>query len=162
DAGHVRGIWRRATLASYATGHPRWDTILDIDALSRAENANWVFEGANCEPSGARCMISLSNGGLDAVTQREFDVESKSFVDGGFVGPEAKSNVAWLARDVLLVATDYGSGTLTQSGYPFVLKAWRRGTSFSSATEIQRGQASDVSIAPFTLDDVDGTHVTFS
>jgi prolyl oligopeptidase len=162
DAEHVRGIWRRATLASYASGHPRWETILDVDAVSRAENANWVFEGADCEPSGVRCMISLSDGGLDASTEREFDLRSKTFVAGGFVVPEAKSNLAWLDRDTLLVATDYGAGTLTQSGYPFILKAWRRGTPLSAATEIQRGQASDVSIAPFALDDVDGTHVAFA
>src|SRR5262249_38076166 len=123
DSTHVRGVWRRATLASYASGRPRWETVLDVDALARAENANWVFEGADCEPSGARCMISLSNGGLDATTDREFDVASKSFVEGGFVVPEAKSNLSWLDRDTLLVATNYGAGTLTQSGYPFVLKA---------------------------------------
>jgi prolyl oligopeptidase len=162
DAGHVRGIWRRATLASYSSGHPRWRTLLDIDALSTAEHANWVFEGADCDPSGARCMISLSNGGLDASTWREFDVPSRSFVSDGFIVPEAKSNVSWLDRDTLLVATNWGDGTLTQSGYPFVLKAWRRGAPLSAAREIQRGLASDVSVSPFDTYDVDGTHVAFS
>jgi prolyl oligopeptidase len=162
DAEHVRGIWRRARLASYASARPHWETLLDVDALAKAEQSNWVFEGANCEPSGARCMISLSNGGLDASTRREFDTVAKAFVADGFVVPEAKSNVAWLDKDTLLVATNWGQGTLTQSGYPFILKAWRRGTPLSSATEIERGQASDVSVSPFTLDDVDGAHAAFA
>lgn len=45
DADHVRGVWRKTTLESYRTDQPAWETILDIDALSKAENANWVFKG---------------------------------------------------------------------------------------------------------------------
>src|SRR5262245_49338220 len=121
DPDHVRGIWRRTPLDAYAANNPQWQTLLDIDALAAAEHANWVYEGADCDPSGARCMISLSNGGLDANTQREFDVETRSFVQGGFVVPEAKSNLGWLDRDTLLVDTNLGEGLLTESGYPFIL-----------------------------------------
>jgi len=162
DGVHVRGIWRRASLASYATGRPEWETLLDVDALAQAENANWVFESADCDPSGARCMISLSDGGLDAATWREFDVASHSFVADGFVVPEAKSNIAWLDRDTLLIATNWGAGTLTPSGYPFILKAWRRGTPLATAREIERGEAHDVSVSPFTLDDVNGARVALA
>ncbi|MGH6951453.1 MAG: S9 family peptidase, partial [Vitreimonas sp.] len=146
DETHVRGVLRRARLDAYAANAPQWETLLDIDALARTENANWVFQGADCDPSGVRCMLSLSNGGLDASTDREFDMETRSFVEGGFVVPEAKSNLGWLDRDTLLVATNWGEGSLTESGYPFVLKAWRRGTPLSSATEIMRGEPRDVSI----------------
>lgn len=162
DETHVRGIWRRARLDGYAANNPRWETLLDVDALARTENANWVFQGADCDPSGVRCMISLSNGGLDASTDREFDVETRSFVEGGFVVPEAKSNLGWLDRDTLLVATDWGEGTLTESGYPFVLKAWRRATPLSGATEIMRGEPSDVSIFVATLEDESGAHIAIA
>lgn len=162
DPEHVRGILRRARLDGYAANAPRWETVLDIDALARAENANWVYQGADCDPSGVRCMISLSNGGLDASTDREFDLQTRQFVDGGFLVPEAKSNLGWLDRDTLLVATNWGEGSLTESGYPFILKAWRRGTPLSSATEIMRGEASDVSIAVATFEDETNDHIAIA
>ena len=161
DEDHVRGIWRRATVASYATGNPEWSTLIDVDALAAAEHANWVWEGADCDPSGARCMISLSNGGLDAVTRREFDIASRSFVANGFVIPEAKSRIAWIDRDTMLVATNWGEGSLTPSGYPFILKSWRRGAPLSSAQELVRGAQSDVGITPFDVTDTDGSHHVF-
>jgi prolyl oligopeptidase len=162
DPDHVRGILRRAPLAGYAANNPRWETVLDIDALAAGENANWVYQGANCDPAGVRCMISLSNGGLDASTDREFDLQTRAFVEGGFVVPEAKSNIGWLDRDTLLVATNWGEGSLTESGYPFILKAWRRGTPLSSATEIMRGEASDVSIGVATFEDETNDHIAIA
>ncbi|HEX8902109.1 prolyl oligopeptidase family serine peptidase [Vitreimonas sp.] len=162
DPDHVRGIWRRATLDSYAANAPRWETVLDIDALARAENANWVWQGAECDPSGVRCMISLSNGGLDAATEREFDLTTRGFVENGFVIPEAKSNFGWLDRDTLLVATNWGEGALTESGYPFVLKAWRRGTPLASAVEILRGEPRDVSVSVATFEDESGDHIAIA
>ncbi|MGD9967075.1 MAG: prolyl oligopeptidase family protein [Hyphomonadaceae bacterium] len=162
DPDHVRGIWRRARLDGYAANTPRWETVLDIDALATAEQANWVYQGADCDPAGVRCMVSLSNGGLDASTEREFDLRTRQFVEGGFVVPEAKSRIGWLDRDTLLVATDWGEGSLTESGYPFILKAWRRGTPLSSATEILRGEASDVSIAVATFEDESNDHIAIA
>ncbi|MCA8886210.1 MAG: S9 family peptidase, partial [Hyphomonadaceae bacterium] len=162
DPDHVRGILRRAPLAGYAANTPRWETVLDIDALARTENANWVYHGADCDPAGVRCMISLSNGGLDASTEREFDLQTRRFVEGGFTVPEAKSNIGWLDRDTLLVATDWGEGSLTESGYPFILKAWRRGTPLSSATEIMRGEPTDVSIGVATFEDESNDHIAIA
>jgi prolyl oligopeptidase len=161
DESHVRGIWRRATVASYAAGNPAWQTLLDVDALAEAEHANWVWEGADCDPSGARCMISLSNGGLDAITRREFDIASRNFVADGFVIPEAKSRMTWIDRDTMLVATNWGEGSLTPSGYPFILKRWRRGTPLSAAEDYVRGEQSDVGITPFDVTDTDGSHHVF-
>ncbi len=162
DAEHVRGVLRRSPLDAYAANAPQWETILDVDALARTENANWVFQGSDCDPSGVRCMISLSNGGLDASTDREFDIETRQFVQGGFVVPEAKSNIGWLDRDTLLVATNWGEGSLTESGYPFILRSWRRGTPLSSATEIMRGEASDVSLGVITMEDESGNHIAIA
>lgn len=148
DEDHVRGIWRRATLASYQTGKPTWDTLLDVDALAQKDGRSWVFKAANCEHKGNRCIVSLSDGGKDAAIGREFDIATRSFVVGGFEMPEAKANVTWLDRDTLLVATDWGPGSLTESGYPFVVKRWKRGTALASASEIVRGDPTDVALGP--------------
>lgn len=163
DATNVRGIWRRSTLAAYSAGQPAWETLLDIDALSTAENANWVYKGVECEPgAGQRCMVVLSNGGKDASTRREFDVATKSFVTGGFALPEAKSSVAWKDRDTLIIATDWGGGTLTESGYPFVVKELKRGQPLSAAREIMRGAATDVGVFVGDMESEDGTHVVLA
>ncbi|PTT76716.1 S9 family peptidase, partial [Pseudomonas sp. HMWF010] len=160
DATHVRGLWRKTTLESYRTAEPVWETILDIDALTKAENANWVFKGAGClPPEDTRCLLSLSNGGKDAVTVREFDTTTKSFVPGGFELPEGKQNYTWLDRDTLLVAREWEPGQVTKSGYAYVLKTIKRGQPLSAATELYRGTETDVSVSPFVLRDADGKTV---
>ncbi|MGE0740786.1 MAG: prolyl oligopeptidase family protein [Hyphomonadaceae bacterium] len=160
DETHVRGIWRRAPVAEFArNGNPNWETILDIDAIAAAENANWVFKGADCLEGTTLCLIALSDGGKDASVYREYDIATRSFVAGGFVVPEAKSGVTWLDRDTLLVATDWGEGSMTESGYPFIVKSWRRGTPLASATEIIRGQPTDVGVFAGVLQDTDGSRV---
>jgi prolyl oligopeptidase len=159
DETNVRGLWRRAPLASYSSGQPRWETLLDVDALARSENANWVFKGADCLDGATRCMIALSDGGKDASTLREFDIAQRAFVRNGFVVPEAKSSAAWLDADTLIVGTDWGPGTMTESGYAFVLKRWTRGTPLAGAAEIMRGQSSDVGVFAGVLQDVDGARL---
>ncbi len=160
DETNVRGLWRRSPLVAYAAGRPVWETVLDIDALSRAENANWVFKGANCEPgAGTRCMLSLSNGGKDAAAEREFDTTTKSFVTGGFAIPEAKASVAWKDRDTIYVATDWGAGSLTESGYPFIVKELKRGQPLAAAREVFRGAATDVGVFVGDYESEDGTHI---
>jgi prolyl oligopeptidase len=157
DADHVRGLWRRTTLESYRAAAPRWETILDIDALSKAENANWVFKGAQClPPHDTRCLVTLSNGGKDAVTIREFDTVTKAFVPGGFDLPEGKQNVTWLDPDTLLVAREWETGQVTKSSYPYVVKRWTRGTPLASAVEVYRGTPDDVSAGPSVIRDSDG------
>lgn len=157
DQDHVRGIWRKTTLDSYRAAEPAWETILDIDALSRAENANWVFKGASClPPEDTRCLVTLSNGGKDAVTVREFDTTTKTFVEGGFVLPEGKQNYTWLDKDTLLVGREWKPGELTKSGYAYVLKALKRGQALEQATELFRGTETDVAVSPFVLRDADG------
>ncbi|WP_415288632.1 prolyl oligopeptidase family serine peptidase [Brevundimonas sp. S1H14] len=144
DAANPKGVWRRTTLDSYRTAQPQWETLLDIDALAKAEGKDWVFKGANClAPDETRCLVNLSNGGMDAVTVREFDLTTKTFVDGGFVIPEGKHRISWLDRDTLLIATDFGPGSLTESGYPFIIKSLKRGHLLEHATEVYRGQQGD-------------------
>ncbi|HEU4460118.1 MAG TPA: prolyl oligopeptidase family serine peptidase [Methylibium sp.] len=148
DETSKRGLWRRTTLDEYAKPQPAWETVIDLDALGRAEGENWVWGGANCfGPAYARCIVALSRGGADAKVQREFDLASRRFVPaahGGFELPEAKSELEWADADTLYVGTDFGAGSLTDSGYPRVIKRWKRGTPLAQATTVFEGQARDV------------------
>jgi prolyl oligopeptidase len=149
DDANPRGLWRRTTMEEFRKPDTKWETVLDLDALAKRENENWVWHGADCLfPKFERCMLVLSRGGSDASVQREFDIASRAFVSGGFELPEAKSDTAWADRDTLYVATDFGAKSLTDSGYPRVVKAWKRGTPLASATTIFEGQVSDVAAGP--------------
>ncbi len=149
DDTHVRGVWRRTSKADYAGADPHWTTVLDLDQLAASEHANWVWEGANCPPpSYRRCMISLSDGGEDATTEREFDLSTKAFVPAGFVLPHSKQTVDWLDDDTLIISRDWGPGTMTASGYPFVVKTLKRGQTLDQAFEVFRGSPADVSVDP--------------
>ncbi|MFT3665214.1 MAG: prolyl oligopeptidase family serine peptidase [Piscinibacter sp.] len=144
DAEHKRGLWRRTTLAEYRKAQPRWETVIDLDALGAAEKENWVWGGADClGPDDHRCLVSLSRGGADAKVVREFDTVAKRFVEGGFTLPEAKSQVEWLDADTLIVGTDFGPGSMTDAGYPRILKRWKRGTPLAEAATIFEGRRED-------------------
>jgi prolyl oligopeptidase len=159
DRAHERGLWRRTTLASYRTADPAWDTLLDLDALSKADGQPWVFKGADCLPPDHRlCLVSLSRGGGDAIVVREFDAVAKAFIPGGFSLPEAKSQVTWRDKDTLWVGTDFGPGSLTSSGYPRVVKLWRRGTPLSEARTVFEGQAEDVASGGNSLFTAEGRY----
>lgn len=146
DAGHERGLWRRTTLDAYRKDAPHWETVLDVDALARDEGENWVWAGATClEPRGTRCLVALSRGGGDARVVREFDLETRAFVADGFQLPESKGSVAWIDEDRLFVATDFGHGSMTASGYPRIVKEWRRGTPLSEAEVVYEAAADDLS-----------------
>ncbi|HEY4131793.1 MAG TPA: prolyl oligopeptidase family serine peptidase, partial [Gemmatimonadaceae bacterium] len=164
DSVHVRGLWRRTTLASYRTSSPQWTTVLDLDSLAKAEKANWVWHGANCvQPGERRCMISLSDGGEDASTDREFDVTTRSFVKDGFVLSRGKQRIAWVGQDTLLVSREWNKGELTKSGYPFIVKRLVRGQPLSAGVEVYRGAATDggYGVSPATVVDGAGHRFTF-
>ncbi|WP_293680581.1 prolyl oligopeptidase family serine peptidase [uncultured Phenylobacterium sp.] len=144
DADHVRGIWRTASLAGYRSGAPQWKTLIDLDALSKAEKANWVWKGADClRPVERYCLVSLSDGGKDAVEVREFDAETGQFVDGGFKLPQGKHRFDWIDKDTLLVVTDWTKADVTTSGYPFIAKILKRGQMLAEAREVFRGAKDD-------------------
>ncbi len=153
DAGHVQGIWRRTTQADFRAAAPKWHTVLDIDALGRAEHHTWVWKEVQCEhPLDERCLISLSEGGEDAVTTREFNTKAEKFVDGGFEIPHAKQVFGWESPDSIILGTDWGPGSMTESGYPFIIKRLHRGQKLADAVEVFRGAKQDVAvqIAAFT------------
>ncbi|PBJ82892.1 S9 family peptidase [Lysobacteraceae bacterium NML93-0399] len=148
DRNHERGIWRRTTLEEYRKPQPQWETVLDLDALNQAEGENWVWHGASClRPAYTRCLIALSRGGADADVTREFDVSTKSWVDGGFFREEAKGALGWIDQDNVYVYTDFGDGSLTSSGYPRIVKQLARGQSMDQATLVYEGQPDDMYIA---------------
>jgi hypothetical protein len=162
DEQHLRGIWRRTTLADYRSASPQWETVLDIDALGKAEGKSWVYQGADClEPAQRFCLISLSDGGEDAAEVREFDLEARAFVPGGFHIPRAKQAIAWEDADHLLVATEWTAGDMTTSLYPYILKRVTRGRPLSEAVEIYRGQKSDLGVIPAVLHDGQGHSFTY-
>jgi prolyl oligopeptidase len=150
DATNPKGLWRRTTLDEYRRAEPAWETVIDVDALARAEQENWVWHGATVlEPEDRRCLVALSRGGADADVVREFDLQTKSFVAEGFALPEAKSRVAWRDRDSLFVATDFGPGSLTSSGYPRTVREWTRGTPLAEASVVFEGRADDMAVGAF-------------
>jgi prolyl oligopeptidase len=151
DAQHPRGLWRRTTLDQYRRAAPAWDTVLDLDRLADVEGEKWVWHDARClAPAGARCLVQLSRGGGDAHVVREFDTRTRTFVKDGFTVPEAKSDVTWIDGDTLLVATDFGAGSLTTSGYPRIVREWRRGTPLGAARTLFEGRLADESVSAWT------------
>ena len=154
DAANPRGVWRRATLAEYRKKDPAWETLLDIGKIEGSENERWVWNGATClYPDYERCLVSLSRGGADAVEIREFDTVKKEFVKGGFVLPESKGSASWRDVDTLYIARDFGSGTLTRSGYPRIVKEWKRGTPMADARVVFEGQVTDAGTAAFVINE---------
>jgi prolyl oligopeptidase len=148
DAVNSRGLWRRTTLDSYRSDSPDWDVLIDVDELARADDENWVWAGANViEPDHTRALISLSRGGSDAAIVREFDMGTRKFVADGFALPEAKSGTSWVDPDILLIGTDFGADSLTESGYPRMIKRWRRGQPVQDAQTVFEGSTSDVIVA---------------
>jgi prolyl oligopeptidase len=148
DSNHERGLWRRTTLEEFRKPNPAWETVIDLDALNKAEGENWVWHGADClRPDYRHCLVALSRGGADADVTREFDLSTKSWVEGGFFRPEAKGGLGCIDADTVYVYTDFGPGSMTESGYPRVVKRWKRGTPLDSAQVVYEGKADDMYIA---------------
>jgi prolyl oligopeptidase len=154
DKNHERGLWRRTTLEEYRKPQPQWETVIDLDALNKAEglqdDKKWVWHGADCrKPDYARCLIALSRGGSDADVTREFDLTTKQWVKDGFFRPEAKGALGWKDANTVYVFTDFGPGSMTPSGYPRIVKEWKRGTPLSTATVVYEGTNQDMYIAAY-------------
>lgn len=151
DAEHTRGVWRRTPLKSFLAGSPEWEVLLDVDALAEEEGENWIWHGATCAPKSDRCLVELSRGGKDAAVVREYDREARTWIADGFQLEEAKSDVAFVDEDTVLVGTDFGEGSLTESGYPMKVARWTRGQALSEAPIVAEGQPTDVSESAWVL-----------
>ncbi|MAV83762.1 MAG: S9 family peptidase [Gammaproteobacteria bacterium] len=159
DKNNIRGIWRRTSLESYQNDAPEWETIIDVDLLANEENKNWVWRGANClGPDFKKCLVSLSDGGKDASVLREYDIETKTFVEDGFFAPEAKQYSDWINEDQVLIATDFGEGTLNESGYARQVRIWNRGDNLLSSEILFEGGYQDIFSFPFSEIRPDGNY----
>jgi prolyl oligopeptidase len=148
---HVRGVWRRTRIGDYAHKSPHWQTLLDVDQLDARLHKDWVWQGADCIGDLARCLVQLSPGGGDAAETREYDPGTRSFVPGGFELPVAKGGAVYLSRDAVLVATDFGPGTMTPSSYPRIVKLWRRGEPLAAAKAVFEARPDDMGVTPYVL-----------
>ncbi|MET0234922.1 MAG: prolyl oligopeptidase family serine peptidase [Kibdelosporangium sp.] len=147
DAANPRGVWRRTTLEQYRLAEPDWEVILDVDALGEREGESWVWQGAAVlRPDYRLALVNLSRGGADATVIREFDLTTREFVTDGFELAEAKNWMRWITADLVYVGTDFGPGSLTSSGYPRIVKQWRRGAPFQDAEVVFEGEHQDVSV----------------
>ncbi|MFC7403473.1 prolyl oligopeptidase family serine peptidase [Georgenia alba] len=149
DADHERGLWRRTTWESYRTDRPEWEVLIDVDALGAEEGVNWVWHGAHVlKPSHTRALVALSRGGSDADVTREFDLETKTWVEDGFTREESKGGMGWADEtgDAVWVYTDFGNGSMTTSGYPRTVRRWQRGTPLAEAPEVFAGRSDDMVI----------------
>ncbi|MCG8700654.1 MAG: hypothetical protein MI922_21550 [Bacteroidales bacterium] len=134
DENNVRGLWRRSPKDLYLKGQPVWENLLDIDNLSSEDNIKWVYQGVSfITPKYNKALVSLSKGGGDATVIREYDLTKKSFVSNGFYLAESKGGAIWLNKDALVVAREYGEGTLTKSGYPRQARILGRGMSMGES-----------------------------
>ncbi len=147
DEKAPRGVWRRTTLEEYRKPQPAWETLVDLDKLSAEENEKWVWKGATClYPEYRRCLIELSRGGADAFEVREFDTVAKRWVKGGFRSPESKHEIEWRDADTVYIGRDFGPGSMTNSGYPRIVKEWKRGTPLAAAKTLFEGVVTDVGV----------------
>jgi prolyl oligopeptidase len=157
DAEHIRGIVRRTTLKDYLQARPKWETVLDYDALSKVDKQSWVGEGFTClQPDNELCLAELSAGGEDAESMREMNLNTRTFVEGGFVLPRGKQSAAWVDKGTLLIARDWGTGTMSESGYPIAIRQWKRDQPLESSKEVFRGDTRDVADSPLVLVDGQG------
>lgn len=150
DDKNPRGLWRRTTLDEYKKPNPKWDIILDLDALNKAENATWVWHGADClRPDYRRCLISLSNGGSDADETREYDLEKREFIKDGYYRPAAKGSMSWIDENHVFIQTDFGKDSMSSSGYPREARLWTRGTPLEQAELVYRGKDGDMRVIAY-------------
>ncbi|WP_040559808.1 prolyl oligopeptidase family serine peptidase [Kordia algicida OT-1] len=154
DENHVRGIWRRSPKSKYLEGNPTWETLFDLDEMSKTDGVKWVYNGSNgLYPDYNRFIIYLSKGGSDASIKREFDVKTKTFIDDGFYVPESKGGVSYVDKNTLIISSDFGENTLTTSGYPRQVKLWKRGTLLKDATLLYEGEVDDIGVSGYVLRD---------
>ena len=159
DEKNVRGVWRKTSFKSYLKDEPIWENILDIDQLANDEGINWLYKGADClAPEYKRCLIRLSDGGTDAVTIREFDLEEKKFVKDGFNTYPSKQNASWINEDQILIGADFGEGSRNESGYPMQVKLWNRGESLEEAKIFFSGSYEKIFNFPFVSIRPDGKY----
>lgn len=134
DEKNPRGLWRRAKVSELNKKQPAWEVLIDVDELGKTENESWVLKRTQIlRGDHSRALVFLSRKGKDATVMREFDLASKTFVKNGFSLSESKMSVAWFDKDTLIIGTDFGPGSMTESGYPRYAKVLKRNQVISDA-----------------------------
>lgn len=154
DDEHPLGILRRTAWSAWLAGRPEWETILDVGALdlnvSKKDDIHWTMSSyALLYPNYERALIRISPGGSDACIVREFDIETKQFIDDGFnVLNVGKHIISWINRDAVYVGWDDSlintNGAVTTSGLPRQSRLWTRGTHLAHAPVVFEGAESDM------------------
>ncbi|TCK44352.1 prolyl oligopeptidase [Paraburkholderia sp. BL8N3] len=155
DDEHPLGIVRRTPWSAWLAGKPQWQTVLDVDSLNlnniKDDDTRWALHDFDMlYPTWDRALVSLSPGGSDACIVREFDIESRAFVAGGFELPDVgKHGISWIDRDTVYVGWDDSAHSkkpaLTTSGFPREARRWSRGTPLAGAPVVFEGKRRDVS-----------------
>lgn len=159
DQIHVRGQLKRIAVADFNAKKDNWEVAFDLDKLAKAEGQNWVWKSLNCyKKDQTKCLFFLSNGGKDAITAREYDLNKKEFVQDGFSFPESKSQFEWYNENTILWTDATNPKKLTTSGYPQVLKSIKRGQKLDEATFITDVPQHYVSIDCWSLEDQGNLH----
>jgi prolyl oligopeptidase len=147
DEAHPRGQWRKTSLKEYLKPNPKWDIVLDVDKLAKAEGKDWILDQfVDSEKNKNSVLVFLSNGGSDATEVREYNIKTKTFVKDGFNLPEAKNDVDWIDEDTVVVSSDLGKDATTNAGYAKRVKLWKRGTKFSEASVVFEAKNSDMHV----------------
>ncbi len=160
DDKHPRGIYRKTTLKQFKKKQPKWQTILDMDAYSKQHGKNYDYHGMTClPPKGNDCLVFLSPGGGDAIEVREFNLKKKKFISNGFSVPLAKTRVSWIDKDTVYIGTDFGPDSMTDSGYPRIIKKWKRGIPLSQATTLYSADKNSMSATAYRMTQDDNTTI---
>ncbi|MBL7671015.1 MAG: S9 family peptidase [Bdellovibrionaceae bacterium] len=131
DKDHSLGLWRRTKLSAYFAQQEEWETLLDLDDLSKKENTRYKLQSVSClRPSNERCLLKLSISGADASVVREFDLKKKALVETGFnILKPFKHDFHWRDLNSILVTSDFGAGSISKANYGLQVRLWKRGES---------------------------------
>lgn len=146
DAAHPLGVWRVMPMTDQARDRlgpgaalGRWTTLLDLDALARHNGQRWRFQPGWLNPMcdatlTGRCLLHFSPDGGDRTVLREFDLRTRRLREDGFrIDTPARTYSHWVDADHVLIASDFGPGSLSSAGYALQSRLWRRGQPLSEA-----------------------------
>lgn len=155
DNTNIQGLFRRALIAQYCGENCQWETLLDLDLLSKKDNIQWVLHGFELREDGKRALIILSPGGSDANIVKEFDMDSKTFVEDGFDLPESKGGAHWIDNDTIWMARIFEESSKTKSGYANSVRELKRSQkdNLDQAKTIFKIQENDNSTNSWTIKD---------
>ena len=131
DEEHERGLWRRTTLAEYRK--PRAE-VGNGARPRRAQRAPRRRTGSGTAPTACKPDVQALPGRAVARRRRRrrharVRPRHEAVREGRLLPPRGQGRRwAGSTRTRVYVDTDFGPGSLTRSGYPRIVKEWKRGT----------------------------------